>query len=233
MKFKDLWIKAPADDKASEESTNAPQSSNPSPSSQSAYGATPGSTREGDSAIFVQQLDAALEKANLPSQQDYLDFAKALKNMESLPMDEATRYKAAYATLQSVGCDLRQLIDSFDYYEGILDGEKDKFDEALRSTVTESVMQKEKQIKQLTGENDDHSAEIQKLTAAINLNQQSITKLQGELADINARLDQRKSGFMAAYNSLKQRLQGDEGKIKTYLSQELAAQPAISNKKKT
>ena len=100
--------------------------------------------------MFVQELEAALEKANLPSQQDYLDFAKSLKNMESLPMDEATRYKAAYATLQSVGCDLGQLIDSFDYYQGILDGEKDKFDEALRSTVNETVMQKEQQIKQLT-----------------------------------------------------------------------------------
>ncbi len=230
MKFKDLWIKPQPDAKSPDDSsTTASSASN---ASAPTYVAPP-PVSDADSAMFIQQLEAALEKANLPSQQDYLDFAKSLKNMDTLPMDEATKYKAAYATLQSVGCDLRQLIDSFDYYQGILDGEKDKFEEALRSTVNDTVMQKERQVKQITDENDDHSAEIQKLTAAINLNQQKITKLQGELSEINARLNQRKAGFTTAYNALRQRLQGDEAKIKTYLSQELAAQPAKSEKKKS
>jgi hypothetical protein len=231
MKFKDLWIKPSVEEKPEEDSKSSPESGASSP--RPTYAPPPVPAGEGDTSVFVGQLETALEKANLPSQQDYLDFAKALKNMESLPMDEATKYKAAYATLQSFGCDLRQLIESFDYYQGILDGEKDKFEDALRSTVSETVTEKEHEIKQLTLENDDHSAEIQKLTASININQQNISKLQGELAEINARLNQRKAGFTAAYNSLKQRLQGDEGKIKTYLGPELAAQPVKTTKKKS
>jgi len=230
MKFKDLWIKPGTDDKSSE--TEASSSGLSSPASPAKVDTSPPPTAsEGDTTVFVQQLEGALEKANLPSQQDYLDFSKSLKNLESLPMDEATRYKAAYAALQSFGCDLRQLIESFDYYQGILDGEKDKFDEALRSTVNDSVVQKEREIKRLTDENTDHAAEIQKLTATMNLNQQSISKSQGELADINARLDRRKAGFLAAYNILKQRLQGDKGKLQTYLSNELAAQQPKSSRK--
>jgi chromosome segregation ATPase len=215
MKFKDLWIKPEADEKssASEEGVSAASPTESRPRVVAA---------EGDTSPFIKQLEMALEKANLPSQQDYLDFAKALKNMESLPMDEATRYKAAYATLQSVGCDLRELIESFTYYQGILDGEKDKFEEALRATVSETVNEKERQIKQLAAENEDHSAEIQKLTAAININQQKLNALQAELGDVNTKLGQRKAGFLAAYSALRQRMQGDEGKIKMYLSAELS-----------
>jgi len=230
MKFKDLWIKQSSDDQSSEPEGSSPDSSTPTGPAQSGARQSPAAS-EGDTSVFVQQLEGALEKANLPSQQDYLDFSKSLKNMESLPMDEATRYKAAYATLQSFGCDLRQLIESFDYYQGILDGEKDKFDEALRSTVNDTVVQKEREIKRLTDENSDHAAEIQKLTATMNLNQQGIAKGQAELADINARLDRRKAGFLAAYNILKQRLQGDKGKLQTYLSNELAAQQPKPSRK--
>jgi len=231
MKFKDLWIKPSSDDTSAESDATPPKSEGQTltPPGNAPFSSAPAG--DTDSAVFVQQLETALEKANLPSQQDYLDFAKSLKNMEKLPMDEATRYKAAYATLQSVGCDLKQLIESFDYYDGILDGEKDKFDEAVRSTVSDTVIQKERDIKKLKDENDDHAAEIQKLTAAINLNQESITKAEAELADVNAKLNRRKAGFQAAYSLLKQRLQGDKGKIQSYLSQELAAQSPKSNRK--
>jgi len=233
MKFKDLWIKPTPD--GSPEAGPAPTPAavplRPAPIPvQNQAPATVGAS-DGDTTVFVTQLENALEKANLPTQQDYLDFSKSLHNLESLPMDEATRYKAAYAALQSFGCDLRQLLESFDYYQGILDGEKDKFDEAMRSAVSENVTEKEKDIKDLTGENDDHAAEIQKLNAAITLNQQKIAKLQAELGDINTRLNQRKAGFLAAYTTLKQRLQSDETKLKTYLAAELSAQSSSTSRK--
>jgi chromosome segregation ATPase len=229
MKFKDLWIKPDAAEEQKPVEPSASKTPQPQPSVQNiVQAATP---QSGDISTFTKQLEDALEKANLPSQQDYLDFAKSLKNMESLPMDESTRFKAAYATLQSFGCNLTQLIESFDYYQGILDGEKDKFDEAVRSMVGETVLDKEKQIKQLSGENDDHAAEIQKLTAAIALNQQSMAALQSELTELNSRLEQRKAAFAAAYSQLKQRLQADETKLKTYLAAELQAEPPKSSRK--
>jgi len=211
MKFKDLWIKPP--EEGADPHDNAPPPAQPS---QAPVPPPPGAD-DSASGAFVAQLEAALEKANLPSQQDYLDFAKALKNMDNLPMDEATKYRAAFATLQSFGCDLRQLLDSFDYYNGILDGERDKFDEALRSRVNETIGDKEETVKRLNAENQEHAAEIAKLTDAMTSNQQSITQLQNELAEMNAKLKKQENGFNAAFNILKQRLQTDAGKIKTYL----------------
>jgi chromosome segregation ATPase len=221
MKFKDLWIKPSLEGSEGEETPRTNDSGGaamPSP--------PPVQVDDSTSGPFLAQLEEALEKANLPSQQDYLDFAKALKNMANLPMDEATKYRAAFATLQSFGCELAQLLDSFDYYNGIIDGERDKFEEALRARVNETVGDKESQVKKLTGENQEDSAEIEKLTARITANQQEITRLQNELADISAKLKRQENGFLAAFTMLKQRLQTDAGKIRSYLGPVAPAGPS-------
>jgi hypothetical protein len=225
MKFKDLWIKP------SEEESNKPDD-------QPAEAEAPVQRQPqmpADAAAiapFVQQLEDALQKSNLPSQQDYLDFIKALHNMESLPMDEGTKFKAAFATLQSFGCDLNQLLESVDYYNGILEGERDKFDDALRATVGETVLDKEKKVKRLTDENLADTAEIQKLTTAIEKNQQEITQLQQELAEINGKLKRQEESFTAAFNEMKERLRTDVAKMKTYLGPVVAAQATGNSRKK-
>ncbi|HTY59864.1 MAG TPA: hypothetical protein VMF59_13670, partial [Bacteroidota bacterium] len=102
MKFKDLWIKPPTDEGDQGDVVPRAPGSVPPPVQASAP------ADDDATAPFVAQLEEALEKANLPSQQDYLDFAKALRNMGNLPMDEPTKYRAAFATLQSFGCNLHQ-----------------------------------------------------------------------------------------------------------------------------
>jgi uncharacterized coiled-coil protein SlyX len=181
---------------------------------------------------FILQLKDALEKADLPGQQTYLAFSKALGNMDKLPMDEATKFQATFATLQATGCDVNRLVESFGYFGGILDSEKDKFEEALHATIGDSVIKKENEIKQITGENADCSAQIQKLTETITRNQQSIAQLQGELSDVNAKLQYKENSFMAAYNSMKDKLQVDARKINMYLGSAIAAQPLSDTKLK-
>ena len=181
---------------------------------------------------FLLQLKDALEKADLPGQQTYLAFSKALGNMERLPMDEATKFQAAFATLQATGSNVTQLIESFSYFEGILDAEKDKFEEALHATIGDSVIKKENEIKQFTEENTECSAQIQKLTATITTNQQSIAQLQTELTEVNDKLKHKENSFMAAYRSMKEQLQADARKINTYLSSAISAQPLSDKKQK-
>jgi hypothetical protein len=179
---------------------------------------------------FLLQLKEALEQADLPGQQTYLAFSKALGNMDKLPMDEATKFQAAFATLQATGSNVNQLIESFGYFEGILDAEKDKFEEALHATIGDSVIKKENEIKQLSDENSEYAAQIQKLTDTITTNQQSIVQLQGELTEVNDKLKHKENSFMAAYRSMKEQLQSDARKINTYLSSAIAAQPPSDTK---
>ena len=174
-----------------------------------------------------------MDKADLPGQQTYLAFSKALKNMEKLPMDEATKFQAAFATLQATGSDVNQLTESFSYFGGILDSEKDKFEEALHATIGDSVVEKEQEIKKLTEENEEHSIEIKKLTDAITTNQKDIARLQDELAEVNAKLKQKENSFMEAYRMIKEQIQADAQKVNTYLGAVIAAQapPTAKHKK--
>jgi chromosome segregation ATPase len=181
---------------------------------------------------FLEQLKEAMQKADLPGQQTYLAFSKALENMEKLPMDEATKFKAAFATLQATGCDVSQLVESFSYFEGILDTEKDRFEEALHATIGDSVVTQENEIKKLTDENTDLSSQIQKLTEKITANQQAVAHLQAGLADAREKMKRKEASFMAAYQAMKDRLQVDARKIDNYLGAGITAQAHTTTKHK-
>jgi hypothetical protein len=158
MGLKDLFIK-PVQEKPPEQSgDSAPVAAAPvNPLTRERLPRTAPVAADLDTAPFTEQLNDALDKADLPGQQTYLAFSKALKNMEKLPMDEATKFQAAFATLQATGSDVNQLIGSFSYFGGILDSEKDKFEEALHATIGDSVVEKENEIKKLTEENNGKS----------------------------------------------------------------------------
>jgi hypothetical protein len=232
MGFKDLFIKPAKEmppEKPTESSSRGLNSSNLAPRNQPF---PPPRSLELEPEPFLLQLKNAMEKADLPGQQTYLAFSKALGNMQKLPMDEATKFQAAYATLQATGVDANQILESFAYFEGILDAEKDKFEEALHATIGDSVIKKENEIKQLADENAECSAQIQKLTATITANQQSIAQAQGELTEVNDKLKHKENSFMAAYRSMKEQLESDARKINTYLSSAIAAQPLSDTKHK-
>jgi uncharacterized coiled-coil protein SlyX len=234
MGLKDLFIK-PAPEKQPEKHDDvAPiPSDSPSPLSRDRFTRPAPAAAGLDTAPFTAQLNEAMDKADLPGQQTYLAFSKALKNMDNLPMDEGTKFQAAFATLQATGSDVNQLVESFSYFGGILDAEKDKFEEALHATIGDSVVEKEHEIKKLTDEDEDHASEIQKLTGLIAANQKNIARLQDELAEVNAKLKQKENSFMEAYRVMKEQIQADSQKVQKYLGAAIAAQvhPNAKHKK--
>jgi chromosome segregation ATPase len=234
MGLKSLFFKPVEEKPAEKQDEAAPPSAGPLPPLSRDRSPRPAPVaRELDIGPFTEQLKEAMEKADLPGQQTYLAFSKALKNMEKLPMDEATKFQAAFATLQATGSDVNQLTESFSYFGGILDSEKDKFEEALHATIGDSVVEKENEIKKLTEENEEHSAEIKKLTDAITVNQNDIARLQDELAEVNAKLKQKENSFMEAYRMMKEQIQADAQKVNMYLGAVIAAQapPTAKHKK--
>ncbi|HMK37806.1 MAG TPA: hypothetical protein VK569_00605 [Bacteroidota bacterium] len=233
MGLKDLFIKRVEEEPPEKADSSSPPPPGPPsfPSRERSPGTVP-AARDLDAGPFTEQLKEAMDKADLPGQQTYLAFSKALKNMEKLPMDEATKFQAAFATLQATGSDVKGLTESFDYFSGILDSEKDKFEEALHATIGDSVVEKEQEIKKLTGENEAHAAEIKKLTDEITANQSDVARLQDELAEVNAKLKQKENSFMEAYRLMKEQIRSDAQKVTTYLGAAIAAQPSPTPKHK-
>jgi hypothetical protein len=141
---------------------------------------TPSVTNE-DFSVFYGQLMEVLEEANLPNVQDYIDLKKSLINMQNLPMDEATKFKAVFATLSGAGCDLGELLQSFDYYGNVVDAEKQKFEEAIQSSLSDAVLEKQKTVEQLSKQNEQAASEIQRLTQTMAESQNQIASLQVEI----------------------------------------------------
>jgi len=170
-----------------------------------------------DYTMFYSQLQDALEAANMPNVQDYMDLKKALQNMASLPMDEDTKFKAAFATMQTADVNAETFLESFDYYKHIVDGEKTKFDEAIQAALSDAVLDKQKNIEKMTKQNEDNAAEIKRLSDQISSNNQQITTLQVEVSTDNAKLEQKKSNFEAAYNKVQSEIDADLVKVQKHI----------------
>ncbi len=166
---------------------------------------------------FMEVLSKAMEAANAEGY-DYFEFKLALKNLAAMPMDEATRFKSAYAMAQTMGATPDKLINTATNYLSVLKTEETKFQQAAQNQMNSQVgnkqaqienfdaviKQKAEQIKKLTEEIDQHRAEMQQLKTDIT---QSTEKVQITMAD-----------FDKTYNVLVAQIQEDVTKMQQYLS---------------
>lgn len=180
---------------------------------------------------FLAQLEEALDAANMPNTQDYMDLRTALKNMSEISIDEPSKYKAAFATLQAAGCDLKELLNSFDYYENVLTTEEHKFNEAVEASASDSVGKDQKELNRLMKENSDKSAQIQQLTNEINENTQKINTLQVSVSNGSAKVNQKKGDFEAALKKVQDELESDKKKVETYIGTMPIQQTVTKSKK--
>ncbi len=98
---------------------------------------------------------------------DYLEYKNAIKSLESMEMDEKTRYRSAFATAKTLGVTVPKLLQSIGFYQRVLNNERIKFIKTLKennktnidsreeSEILKKIASKKKQIKQLTKEISD------------------------------------------------------------------------------
>ncbi|MEY4905764.1 MAG: hypothetical protein RLZZ292_3579, partial [Bacteroidota bacterium] len=119
---------------------------NPTPAPTPTY-VPPPSTGATNNKI-AEMLFGAMEAGNLPGF-DYLEFMQSVKSLSSMPMDEATRFRSAFAMAQTMGVTAPKLIETAQHYVGILQGEQKKFADAMASRTTNDVTAKEQEIANL------------------------------------------------------------------------------------
>ena len=91
-------------------------------------------SREGDpgkiTQKFIEVLFKAMESNNLDGF-DYLEFKQSLQSLSKMPMDEATRFRSAFAMAETMGATTQQLLSSANHYIDVLKSEETKFEKAL------------------------------------------------------------------------------------------------------
>ncbi len=165
---------------------------------------------------ILESLSKAIETNNMAGF-DFFEFKTSIKALESLPMDEATKYRSAFATASTMGVNLEKLVQSADYYKDVLVKEKAKFDEALSLQVDRNVVDKQKLVESMNSDILKKSEEIKKLTEQIQSMQAEIEKHQTFITEANSKIEATKGNFEYTYSHLMSQMNDDVAKMKQYL----------------
>lgn len=165
---------------------------------------------------FMDVLFASMEQNNLEGF-DYLEYKQSLQSLKKMPMDEATRYKSAYAMAQTMGATPANLVQTAQHYLHILEKEEKKFEKAVSNQVNTQIGSKKNEIKGLDETIKAKADQIQKLTQEIDNHQKQKEGLQKEISQASVKVETTKNNFIASYNTLVSQIQGDIDRIKQYL----------------
>jgi hypothetical protein len=165
---------------------------------------------------FLNVLADAIEKSNQPGF-DYLEFRQSLINLGKLNMDEATRFKSAYAAAQAMGVTPATLINSANTYLGILEGEGKKFAVAEQNQRTKVVEERKTELNQIQAEIQKKQETISRLQAEVEQWTKNLEDKKAEAAALGSKLEQTKVKFEAALRSLSGQIKDDVQKMNQYL----------------
>jgi len=165
---------------------------------------------------FLKILFGALEKNNLDGF-DYLEFKKSLRNLEKMDMDDATRFKSAYAMAQTMNATPDHLIKTAQHYLQALAQEESKFGQALANQRNRQISQKEQENKQLDQQIRSKAEQIKKLSAEIEAHQKQLEKQTAAIQQAAAKVESTKADFVTSYQTIVAQIQGDVEKMKQYL----------------
>ncbi len=165
---------------------------------------------------FTNILFGAIEKANKEGF-DYLEFRNSLNSLKKMDMDEATRFKSAFAMAQTMKASSEKLISSAEQYLKILGNEEQKFGQALINQRDRQVGEKQQQLQQLNKSIRAKAEQIQKLSKEIEQDQVQLKKVEIDLQNASGKVEQTKLNFVASYKMIVSQIQGDVEKMKQYL----------------
>lgn len=159
---------------------------------------------------FIELLEKIIEQNNQPGQ-DYFEFKQAIENMNSLPMDEKTKFQTVYTVLSLQGCKKDTLLTSLDTYVQIIQGEKDSFDSEMKSEYDAKV--KSKLLKA-----EESKKELDNLTKRLTELNNSILSLSQEAQAEEMKIRATEANFKASADVIISEMVSDKQKINNFIS---------------
>ena len=148
---------------------------------------------------------------------DYMELKKSLQSLKKMDMDDATRFKSAFAMAQTMGVSKAKLVESAQFYIGILKKEEQKFQVALSNQQQKQVGDKEAKITQVEANIQKKEAQIKKLQAEVAKHKEQINTLQAEMKEAGGKIASTKNDFIVSYNSLVNQILQDVENINQYI----------------
>ena len=170
---------------------------------------------EVDDKIAATLADA-LEKNNQTGF-DYFEYAKTVDALKATIPAEATLYQSAFASATVMGASAQTLLQSAEFYLGILDKKAIEFEHACKEEYAVSV---EGKIKEITGieEQIRQKAElIQQITNEINTFSTNKNTLLSEVEQSKNKIEIVRKKYNTTWEVFSSRIRLDIEKIKQYL----------------
>jgi hypothetical protein len=165
---------------------------------------------------FLDILLLALEQQNREGL-DYLEFKQSLKSLDKMPMDESVKFHSAFAMAYSMGATSEKLIDSAEFYIGVLNGEKQKFKDTLSRQIIEQVDNKEQEIAKDNTDILSKRETIKKLEEEIKIIQTRIEETTLKKEASRQRINSASQNFDDAFKIIVDTIQDDIQKISQFL----------------
>ena len=165
---------------------------------------------------FFDVLAKAMEAANQDGF-DYFEFKQALANLKNVPMDDATRFKSAFAMSQAMGVTADKLVNSATYYLDVLKNEQIKFVKAAENQRQSQVGNKQAQADNLEAVMRQKAEQIKQLTAEIAQHGKEVESIKSDISQAVVKVEQTSRDFEATYQLLVSQIQTDVDSMKSYL----------------
>jgi predicted RNase H-like nuclease (RuvC/YqgF family) len=167
---------------------------------------------------FLDILLTSLEENNL-KEFDYLEFKEFLKALDSMEMDEETKYKSAFANARTMGVTVEKLESTARHYLDVLKKEEQKFEAAVKSQRARIVEHKQTEVEKLEQSIEKKQRQIEQLKSEIDQHKLQMTEEQKAITQARAKIERTKNNFLFTYNTLIKQIKSDIQNINNYLKE--------------
>jgi chromosome segregation ATPase len=156
---------------------------------------------EGIDSRSLEFIAQAIERNNLPGF-DYFEFKRAITQLATMNLDEATAHKSAFATAATLGITKEKLIETAGYYRSVVEKEKEHFAQALDNQTATKVAARQQEVSRLRDQIERHKIEIARLQDEIGgyLNQADAAEAASKQE--SEKLEKSKAAFEKAHQAV-------------------------------
>lgn len=165
---------------------------------------------------FLSLLAQIIEKNNQPGF-DYFEYRQSLINLAKLNMDEATKYKSAYAAAQAMGVTPVTLVNSAQGYLNLLNQESQKFATAEQNQRNKVIEERKNELSNLNTQIEKKKEMISQMQAEVEQMTKSLESKKNEAAGFAEKLNATKQEFEVAMKSIAGQIAEDIQKMNQYL----------------
>jgi hypothetical protein len=166
---------------------------------------------------YLKYFRDVMIKNNIPGP-DYEEFVMALDKMKSQPMDEASKFKNVFITLESMGLTVPKLIEAAGFYKECFAKSKAQFDNDLLAHQNNEIVTRENKVKDLTAANAKIDAQMTELNKQKLANEATIGTINEEKQKMSSMLSSQSADFNAAYKDSVDEIDHNVELINKYLS---------------